>query len=619
MPDGSTIVFDATKTYRLDPLSITGKSLTLDFNGARVVTKTMDSGDLSVASPFISWSSTVGPEVDLSSSGFARGATEVITNPFSGSNGFSTDDLVIVRDRYPVARWDTGANASWVGRGEVNIVQSITPSTGTVRLRIPLSHQYQANFSVVPTLQRISTPVRPVVKNIGLIIDTNPDGMYTGDIETSGGHLFYFYACVDPRVENVRAEGWENHIVNFNKCLRPRTIDIEGRNPFQTGSGHGYIGRMTHCVDGEFTRSVAYGTRHVANYVASARCGSRSCRSYRPAGVSYQTHGLRSRDIYSVDDTVVGGDSSGWSHGNTTYAGDYGYRILRPRYYGTNNGVLARCGSTGTRIIDPEIHTTAKGVEVSSLASDVIVDLTQGTIEIFGEAGTSYAVHAADVNGSGEYKPGSVTVHGPGDLVGTRALVSLDVTGAARIGGVEYDQGDDQLQRWDGTDWAEVESGGAAGVTLDTDQTITGAKSMAEVGFFGTSALGTKPSATDDLGTVLSSLGLRTAGGAYPITTSGRSLSQADSVPGSAIDPVPTTSPPTPRRSTCAMPVVERSRSHCRTPDRLGIASLSRRSTPQPTRSPCPRRSASTVCRPSCSPISGSGWRSSALSPQAST
>ncbi|SDU78412.1 hypothetical protein [Gordonia westfalica] len=77
-------------------------------------------------------------------------------------------------------RWDTGANASWVGRGEVNIVQSITPSTGTVRLRIPLSHQYQANFSVVPTLQRISTPVRPVVKNIGLIIDTNPDGMYTG-------------------------------------------------------------------------------------------------------------------------------------------------------------------------------------------------------------------------------------------------------------------------------------------------------------------------------------------------------------------------------------------------------------------------------------------------------
>lgn len=61
-------------------------------------------------------------------------------------------------------------------------------------------------------------------------------------------------------------------------------------------------------------------------------------------------------------------------------------------------------------------------MEVSSLASDVIVDLTQGTIEIFGEAGTSYAVHAADVNGSGEYKPGSVTVHGPpGDLVGTRA------------------------------------------------------------------------------------------------------------------------------------------------------------------------------------------------------
>ncbi|WP_159441506.1 hypothetical protein [Gordonia westfalica] len=41
------------------------------------------------------------------------------------------------------------------------------------------------------------------------------------------------------------------------------------------------------------------------------------------------------------------------------------------------------------------------------------MDLTQGTIEIFGEAGTSYAVHAADVNGSGEYKPGSVTVHGP--------------------------------------------------------------------------------------------------------------------------------------------------------------------------------------------------------------
>lgn len=488
-PDGSTLIFDAAKIYRLNPLTITGKSLILDFNGAGIVTKTMDAGNLAVAQPFISWTSGLGVELNLASAGFARGATEVITNPFSAANGLAAGDLVIIRDEAPIAKWDTGTNVSWVGHGEVNIVRSVAPSTGTVRLQVPLSHTLASNGGISPKIRKITSPARPIIRNIGKISDTNPGGAYTGEVEEAGGHLFYFFGCVDPRVENVYVDGWQNHIVNFNKCLRPRTDHIEGVNPFQVGSGHGYIGRMLHCVDGEFRRHVAYGTRHVANYVGAARCGSRDCVSYRPTGVSYQTHGLDSRDVYSIDDTVVGGDASGWSHGNPQYGADVGLRIERPRFYGTQRGILARSGSKGMRVVDPEIHSTLTGIEISALADDVIVDLTKATIEIFGTDPTAYAVQAADVDGAGTYKPGSVLVLGPGTLTGPRALVSLDVTGAAELGGLRYGAG--QAKVWDGSGWRPAAT-----------QASTAA-------------------ANADLGTVLSDAGMRTAGTAYPITTSG--------------------------------------------------------------------------------------------------
>ncbi len=120
---------------------------------------------------------------------------------------------------------------------------------------------------------------------------------------------------------------------------------------------------MMHCVDGEFEDDVSYGTRHLANYVASARCGSRRCKAYRPpAGVSFQTHGHGSRDTYSIDDTVVGGDNSGgWSHGNPQYGADYDFDIVRPTYYGEQNAILSRSGSTGTRVAAPEDPYLSQG------------------------------------------------------------------------------------------------------------------------------------------------------------------------------------------------------------------------------------------------------------------
>ncbi|AYD82111.1 tail spike protein [Gordonia phage Turuncu] len=519
IPDGSTILFSPASTYRLDPMEIVGRSLTLDFQGAHIITKLMDGVDFATATPFISWSSEVTAPYNTSSAGVARGGIEVVTNPYSLSNDFVQDEYVIVRDHKPVAKWDTDVNVSWVGRGEINIVRSISPSSGIVRMQVPLSHDYEPHFSNYPTMRRILTPATPIIRNIGRISDTNPGGEYTGDVETTGAHLFYFYGCIDPLVQNVAANGWQNQITAFNSCLRPISDNVRGRNPFQVGGGHGYGGRMVHCVDGEFYRSEMYGVRHVVNYVGSARCGSRECKSFVPAGVSYQTHGLRSRDIYSIDDTVIGGNGAGWAHGNDSFRADFGYRIVRPRYYGENRAIVARSRSTGMRIEDPEIHTSDTGIAVSGAAGDVVIDLRQGLVEIFGSDADAYAVQAFDGTGTGTFKPGDVTVRGPGSLVGTRALVSLDVDGAARVDGFEYDQGDSQVLHWDGSAWVEVEGGG--GVTLDTDQTITGAKSMSRVGFFGTSALAVKPSATDDLGTVLSALGLRTAGTAYPITTSG--------------------------------------------------------------------------------------------------
>ena len=50
--------------------------------------------------------------------------------------------------------------------------------------------------------------------------------------------------------------------------------------------------------------------------------------------------------------------------------------------------------------------------------------------------------------------------------------------------------------------------------------TMFGTSTSQKLGFFGTAAIA-QPGATTDLGTVLSNLGLRASGTAYPITTSG--------------------------------------------------------------------------------------------------
>lgn len=490
VPDRSTILFNPLKTYRIDPVTAPA-GRTYDVNGreCRVVTKTMEGSDFGLANPFISWSSEFGPEINLASAGFARGATGVVTNPFGSSSGLAAGDLVLIYDHWPHKKWDTGASVSWVGHGEVNIVRSVVSSTGTVQLQIPLSHDYLSNGGDVPKIRKITKSAQPRVRNFR-ISDTNPGGPFTGDVEEGGAHLFYFYGCVDPTVENIRVDGWQNYITNFNKCLRPKTDDIEGMNPFQVGSGHGYLGRMIHCVDGEFRRHVGYGARHVVNYVGAARCGSRECFSYRPAGVSFQTHGLDSRDIYSIDDTVVGGDASGWSHGNPQYGFDVGYRVENGRYYGNNKGMLARSGSKGMHIVNPEIHSPMTNIEISALADDVVIDLTQATLEVFGSAPSAYAVRAADVDGSGEYKPVSVLVLGPGKLIGARAVVSMDVTGSGQVSGFRYGLGDGSAKMWDGTNWKAISAAPAS-------------------------------AASADLGTVLSDQGLRLAGAAYPITTSG--------------------------------------------------------------------------------------------------
>ncbi|WGH20806.1 minor tail protein [Gordonia phage Commandaria] len=493
VPDGSKIVFDKTKTYRLDPMSLVGKDIELDFNGCTVVTKTMDASNLAAAQPFLSWSSEVGDELSMATAGANRGDTYITMNPFSAANQLSPGDYVLLRDRFPVANWQTGTNMAWVGVGEVAQVASVVASTGRVNLRSPLRHRYRSNGGSVPKVRRVIKPVSPKVRNLGKIMDTNPGGAYTGDVETGGAHLFYFYGCIEPEVHHVKADGFQNHVVNFNSCLRPYLYRGEGRNPFQVSSGHGYVCRFVHCVDGLAERLRGYGVRHVANYVGSVNCGTAWSWSFHPAGVSFQTHGLQSRDSFSIDDSVVGGDSSGWSHGNPQFGPDYGFRVVRPHYYGIQRGVLARSLSEGTFVIEPDIHTTLKGIEVSGGAKDTVVDLTSGLIEIFGSDAGSYAVHAADVDAAGTaFKPDGIAVIGKGRLIGPRAVVELDATNVA--------PGD---------------------VTIDTAQMITGDKTLGNVGFFGKAALAARPAATLELGTVLSDLGLREAGGAYQIITSG--------------------------------------------------------------------------------------------------
>lgn len=417
VPAGSTIVFDGSKTYRLDPLTTITKTLTLDFDGAHIVTKTMSAGVLGTAHPLIHFESPFGTEYAVATGAVARGATTVTTATHANAGNFAAKDYVMIYGAESLPAWNDpgGAVALNAYRGEVNTVTSVNATTGVVTLESPISHNHAADAAI--KIRKIATPnISPTVKNVGLVIDTDPGGGYTGSYDgsalpTTFPNLFSAYGCIDPLFENIKATSWQGFLTYFKYCLRPRLVDVEGRDPLRPATaGHGYVNRMEYCVDGLAERCRGIRARHLVDQVGSSRCGSRGCYSYTiPGGIftSFFTHGHGSHDTFSIDDTVVNGN--GWCLGHTEFTYDYGFKIVRPTYFGDDVAIRAQAGSTGLRVSEPNLHTSAGApIGITSLADDTVIDARMGVLESTHTDPAAISVFGA----SPEEFPGDVTVYG---------------------------------------------------------------------------------------------------------------------------------------------------------------------------------------------------------------
>jgi hypothetical protein len=431
VPDGSIIRFNSEKNYRIDPMVIT-KSVVLDFSEATVTTRTCHATNPAVAETLFYFQSPTGTARTMNTS--ARGDTSVTVTTSSQSTDFAAGDYVVLEDRYQTEDWDNpGSFTNTLGRAEMNRVASVNTGTGVVTLAAPTVHDY---LTSPITITKVTPLVRPEVRNVGLLIDTDPGHSMTALVETPHApHIMFFDACLEPRVVNVTVESWVGQIAVFNRCQRYYADRLTGRDPFYTDPGLGYVMRARHSVDGLAERVVGIHNRHTIDYHGSVRCTQRKNHTYDHTNVAYMTHGLDSRDIVSEDDSVVS-DQIGWAHGNPQFNADYGFTIIRPFYDGTNIAIVADSLSEGTTIISPTLRTSVRAISIRGGAKNTEIDLTGGEIEIRGSDSAAWAVKA-EVNPAATTQPRNVRIKGGGRLTGARALFSMNLSGAVTLDAVD--------------------------------------------------------------------------------------------------------------------------------------------------------------------------------------
>lgn len=439
-PAGSTIVFDGSKTYRLDGLDPITKALTFDFSGASIVTKVQSAGNLNTAKPLIHFESQIGAEISLASGALTRNTVSVTTATAADAGLFAAGDLVLIYGSQQVTKWDTGSVVSGAYLTEIVSVESVNASTGVVTLADALRHDHSGTAAL--KIRKVTSPVvRPVVRNVGLVIDTDPGsasnvlaGGYAGAFQTGARvqpNIFSAWGCIDPLFENINGRGWQGFLTYFECCLRPRITDVEGSDAFRpTVGGHGYINRMAWSHDGVSERSVGIRIRHVADYVGGSNCGSRFSFGYDHQG-AYITHGHGARDTFSYFDTALSGDPSGWALGDPEYNTDYGFDIVHPTYYGTGRAIRSWSQSTGLKVSLPNIHTSSDtAILITQLSGTSVIDASNGIIEATGAS--PIAVGAVDTtSGIGTQKPVDVTIlGGPNAFIGS---VTLSISGKATL------------------------------------------------------------------------------------------------------------------------------------------------------------------------------------------
>jgi hypothetical protein len=250
----SEIIFDPKTEYSFTNI-ISTKSLDINFNGAKINVNLYPTNK-----PAFWFRGQAGTSYLLLSNVKEKDITISVNN---ASTLFSENDYIIIGDNKIVSSWN-GSGFNYTGQTEINIVSSV--SGNTVTLAKPLEWDY--NLSNSAFVQKITNLIKsPKIKNVGNITEVNPGTTSPTSIAGSG-HLFQFEYCILPQVENVIANKWQLHVVNFYRCIYGFSSKIQAYTPYRPqNGGHGYVVKFDNSWGGVASEITSTQARHVVDFL----------------------------------------------------------------------------------------------------------------------------------------------------------------------------------------------------------------------------------------------------------------------------------------------------------------------------------------------------------------
>jgi len=425
------IVFDPNIYYYFTSILST-KSLTVNFNGA-----SMTVNPYSTQTPAIWFKGTVGTQYSLNTDLADNARVIDVTD---ASTLFAKHDYIIIGDVKAVPQWANSSITGYTGRSEINQVESISGNSITLAKAVEWPYLIADGSYVQKVTKFIDAPR---IMNSGVIKEVDPGVVSTSSPALAGkGHILQFEYAIQPKVENIKVDGWQMHAVNFYRCTHHRTERVRGYKPFRPAEGgHGYLIKIDNSWGGIDTHAYGLRTRHLIDWSRSYDCMSKDCFAMNPDGVSFYTHGLGSKRIKSIDDTVMGAVNAveGWAMGNPGFAADYDMEIINPKYFGVGIALGMKTGSDGLRVINPSFKSN----------DDYVVGITRGAknfsmlggeIENYSATGVNrFAILVAGATG------GSAVIEYPRDItirdtkIKGNGIVSIEAQGTVVVEDMDFD------------------------------------------------------------------------------------------------------------------------------------------------------------------------------------
>ena len=430
-PEYSELVFDSRVEYFFTSV-VSTKTLTIDLGGANLTVN-----PYAVQTPAIWFKGELGDPLLVNASVAADDRIIQVTNAV---NLFSKHDYVVIGDNFATPKWADPLTTAYTGRSEVNQIESISGDSITLAKSVEWPYSMTDGFYIQKITKMLDAPT---IKNSGNIQEIDPGVVSTDSPALAGkGHIFQFEYALQPKVENVTVNGWQMHLVNFYRCVHHRTERIRGHKPFRPAEGgHGYVVKVDNSWGGVDTHVFGFRARHTIDWSRSYDCTSKNCFAMNPDGVAFYTHGLGSKRIRSIEDTVMGAVNAveGWSMGNPGFAADYDMEIINPKYFGVSYALAMKTGSKGLRVINPSFRSRA----------DYVIGITRGAknfymlggeVENYHPTGLNrYAILVAGATGGSEVieYPKDITIRDT--RIRGNGIVSVEAEGTVVVEDLDFD------------------------------------------------------------------------------------------------------------------------------------------------------------------------------------